>query len=75
MLRKAAASIDSFDLFLFQAHPHHCVYRYSFLSVMVTCKDTCGVTDGVCTRQITSPEIDQPFCLSTLLAFHSCLGI
>jgi len=33
-------------------------------SVMVTCKGTCGVTDVVCSRQITSPEIDQPFCLS-----------
>lgn len=33
-------------------------------SIMVTCKDTCGVTDIVRSGWITSPEIDQPFCTS-----------
>lgn len=64
MLRKAAASIDCSDLFSFLAYPHHWVHRYFLHSVMVTCKDTCGVADVVCSRQITSPEIDQPFCIS-----------
>lgn len=64
MLRKAPTSIDCSDLFSFLAHPHHCVHRYFLHSVMVTCKDTCGVADIVCSRQIISPEIDQPFCIS-----------
>lgn len=68
MLRKAPASIDFSDLFSFLAHPHHWVHCYFLHSVIVTCKDTCGVPDVVCSRQITSPEIDQPFCLS--LPYH-----
>ncbi len=66
MLRKAPASIDFSDLFSFLAHPHHWVHRYFLQGVMVTCEITCGVADVVCSRQITSPEIDQPFCISLL---------
>lgn len=73
MLRKASASIDFSDLFSFLAHPHHWVHRYFLHSVMVTCKDTCGVADVVCSRWITSPEIDQPFCIS--LPRHPCIPI
>lgn len=64
MLRKATAAIDCSDLFLFLAHPHNRVRRYFLYSVVVTCKGTCGVAEVVCSGQITSSEIDQPFCLS-----------
>lgn len=71
MLRKAPASIDFSDLFSFLAHPHRWARRYSPHSVAVTCKDTCGVTEAVCSGWITTPEIDQPFCTVSVIVTAS----
>lgn len=64
MVRKAPASIDFSDLFSFLAHSHHWAHRCFLHSFIVACEDTCGVADVGCSREITSPEIDQPFCMS-----------
>lgn len=73
MLRKAPAFIDFSDLFSFLAHPHRWAQHYPPHSVTVTCKDTCGVTEAVCSGWITPPEIDQPSCAVSVIVTVSPL--